>query len=75
MLPVLTVHVAVTHFSLKGRCMLAVHLTPDAAPGVSSVDFSFAQPPQLDMDFEPFGLPVGDLPFVLDVLNVRSSPL
>jgi Ca2+-dependent lipid-binding protein len=75
LLPAIPVRVVLRHLSVSGRCCVVLTLTPERAPGVSSAAVSFARPPQLDFDLVPFGLPVTDLPFLLDMLKVRKNPL
>lgn len=70
MLPALRAKVAVTKVLLEGCAKLALTLAPGQPPGVSSMAVSFLQPPSFDFDFVPFGLPIGELGFVLDILKV-----
>lgn len=70
MLPAMTAHVEVANVSLTGQCRLALTLAPDKAPGISGAMVSFSQAPAIDFDFVPFGLPIGELPYVLDMLKV-----
>ncbi|BDA44459.1 Uncharacterized protein PYUK71.03c at N-terminal half [Coccomyxa sp. Obi] len=69
MLPAMAVHVEVANVKLHGSCRLALTLAPDQAPGISNVAVSFLRPPVFSFDFVPFGLPVGELPYVLDMLK------
>ncbi len=73
MLPAMTAHVEVANLSLTGRCRLALTLAPDQAPGVKEFTVSFTQAPAIDFDFVPFGLPIGELPYVLDLLKVGAD--
>ena len=73
MLPAMTAHVEVANLSLTGRCRLALTLAPDQAPGVEGFTVSFTQAPAIDFDFVPFGLPIGELPYVLDLLKVGAD--
>lgn len=70
MLPAMTAHVEVANVSLKGQCRLDLTLAPDKAPGISGAMVSFSQAPAIDFDFVPFGLPIGELPYVLEMLKV-----
>ncbi|KAK9915901.1 hypothetical protein WJX75_005788 [Coccomyxa subellipsoidea] len=69
MLPAISAHVELANVSLKGQCRLALTLAPDKAPGISGAMVSFSQAPAIDFDFVPFGLPIGELPYVLDMLK------
>lgn len=75
MLPAMAVHVEVANVELHGSCRVALTLAPDQAPGISNVAVSFLRPPALSFDFVPFGLQVGELPYVLDMLKVAISSL
>ncbi|CAL8470417.1 g9959 [Coccomyxa elongata] len=69
MLPAIAVHVEVANVKLHGSCRLDLTLAPDQPPGISALAISFLQPPVFSFDFVPFGLPVGELPYVLDMLK------
>lgn len=73
LLPAFATRVAVTSFSMKGELLIKLNLSPDQPPGISSVDVSFAQPPAFDFNFHTFALAFGDLPFLLDMLKVRTT--
>ena len=74
-LPALPVRVALKDLSVRGRCCVGLTMAPDQAPGITSAAVSFAQPPAVDFELQPFGLPFGDLPYVLDLLKVSTLPL
>ena len=50
------------------RVQVGVHLSA-AAPGVTTVDFAFAERPQLDVQLTPLGMELSALPGVAGLLN------
>ena len=66
-LPALRLPLALRGLSLRGRVLLGFALAPagvGAAPGISRIDGSFAEPPRFDVRLEALGLPLGDVPGV-----------
>jgi hypothetical protein len=65
-LPALRLPLALRSLSLRGRVLLGMSLTPPggAAPGMTRIEGSFAEPPRFDVRLEALGLPLGDFPFV-----------
>jgi Ca2+-dependent lipid-binding protein len=50
------------------RVQVGVHLSA-TAPGVTHVDFAFAERPQLDVQLTPLGMELSALPGVAGLLN------
>jgi Ca2+-dependent lipid-binding protein len=60
-LPTITIPVHVTDFSIAGRLLVGFRLV-QRTPGVSGVDVSFEEKPQVNVSIRPLGLPINDLP-------------
>ena len=72
LLPPVTVPIHVTDFAISGRLLVGFRLT-QRIPGVSGVDVSFENQPEVTVSIRPMGLPVNDLPGVHEFLRSRIA--
>ena len=73
----LTGRAEITHFAISGTALVGCHLF-SRSPGVRGVDFSFVNPPTIDVQFSPLGtermgFALTDLPGVLDIIKVGPA--
>ena len=68
-LPCIVGTITVSKVAISGRCLFGL-LLDGRAPGITAVDFSFVEQPHVQVDVEPFGVAISQLPGVHMLLRV-----
>eukprot|EP00884_Botryococcus_braunii_P018621 jgi/Botrbrau1/5442/Bobra.182_1s0044.1 len=71
LLPRVTGSITVSRVHISGRCTFRLHLK--ANPGVAAVDFCFAEQPHLELDVQPFGVVLSQVPGLQTLLQKQAQ--
>jgi len=64
----LTTRVKFSHLSIKGRVLLGLQLG-SAPPGITSMNFSFVDAPEVDFQLKPLGVALTEIPGVMQYIR------
>ncbi len=70
-LPSIVGRISISRLHVSGRCLFGLQLQRQG-PGITAIDFSFAEQPHIQLDLEPFGMAITQLPGVHMLL--KASP-